>query len=266
MPNPKILIIVPTLNTYKILNKLVKSLINQKYKNWRVVFVDASNDKNHINFLKELSNDDSRFSLEIQNKFDNPGIYGAMNQGLQSASKDEWILFWGSDDFAPNKDTLNNLVKEITFYKDKNPYILIGRARYIDLKSLKLGRRSIFINKKNIVIGSGLFSLYMFLGSSPPHQGTIFSPDSIKAIKIFNTKFKIASDLNFFLNTSLLKGINIPLLDCDIVNIGLGGYSSTYSRKRFIEVFVAYYERFNVLAFIPLSLRYLKRLISVLKK
>lgn len=266
MSNLKILIIVPTLDTYKILDKLVDSLINQKYKNWRVVFVDASKDKNHIDFLKKLTHDDERFSWILQNKIDNPGIYGAMNQGLQSAMEDEWILFWGSDDFAPNQDTFNNLVKEIDFYKDKDPYILIGRARYIDLKNLKLRRRSIFTNKKNIVLGASLFSLYMFLGSSPPHQGTIFSPASVKGLKIYNTKFEVASDLNFFLNTSLLKGINIPLLSSYIVNIGLGGYSSLYCRKRLIEVFFAYYERFHLLAFIPFLFRYFKRIFSAVKK
>ena len=106
----------------------------------------------------------------------------------------------------------------------------------------------------------------MFFGSSPPHQGTIFSPDSIKGLKIYNTKFNIAADLNFFLNVGLNRGINIPLLETNIVNIGLGGYSSLSNRNRFIEVFVAYYERFNILAFIPFLFRYFKRFLSVVKR
>jgi len=113
---------------------------------------------------------------------------------------------------------------------------------------------------------SSLFSLYMFLGSSPPHQGTIFSPNSIKGLRVFNTRFKIAADLDFFLNTSHIKGINIRLLDSDIVNIGQGGYSSLSNRKRFTEVFIAYYKRFSLLAFIPFSLRYFKRLLSAIKR
>ena len=265
MSKPKILIIVPTLDSYETLHILINSLLNQTYKSWRIVFVDASENINHINYLEKIVNDDSRFSWVLQDKVENPGIYGAMNQGLESAKSDEWILFWGSDDFIPDQNTFKNLVKEISFYKDKDPYIIIGRARYIDLKSLKLRRRSIFINKEDIVLTSRLFSLYMFLGSSPPHQGTIFSPKSIKRLKIFNTKFKIAADLNFFLNTSLIKAINIPIISTDIVNIGLGGYSSRSNRKRLKEVLFAYYERFNFLFFIPFTFRYFKRLFTVVK-
>ena len=263
--NLKILLIVPTLNTYKLLDRLINSLINQSYKNWRVVFVDASDDKDHIDFLEKLKNNDSRFLSISQNLNKYQGIYGAMNQGLEIVEPDEWTLFWGSDDFLPCKNTFNNLVKEISSYKDKDPYILIGRARYIDLKSFKPRRKSIFINKKNIVLSSRLFAYYMFLGSSPPHQGTIFSPKSIKVFKFFNTKFNMAADLEFFLKTSLLKNINIPILESEIVNIGLGGYSSISTRKRLCEVFMAYYERFGFLAFIPFTFRYFKRLLSKLK-
>ena len=48
---PKILIIVPTLNSYKILQKLIDSLHNQTYKKWRLIFVDGKSDINHKKWL-----------------------------------------------------------------------------------------------------------------------------------------------------------------------------------------------------------------------
>ena len=38
----------------------------------------------------------------------------------------------------------------------------------------------------------------MFLGNTPPHQATIFSPNALKEKMLFEEKFKIASDLNYF--------------------------------------------------------------------
>ena len=43
------LIIVPTYNSYKKLEQLVKSLKSQIYKNWKVIFIDAPSNDNHKN-------------------------------------------------------------------------------------------------------------------------------------------------------------------------------------------------------------------------
>jgi len=40
-----LLIVVPTLNSYKILPNLVRSLENQSYKNWKLVFIDGNSKK-----------------------------------------------------------------------------------------------------------------------------------------------------------------------------------------------------------------------------
>ena len=52
MIQTKLLLIVPTLNSYPIICRLINSLKIQKYKNWRVVFVDNSNNKCVDNLMK----------------------------------------------------------------------------------------------------------------------------------------------------------------------------------------------------------------------
>ena len=37
------------------------------------------------------------------------GIYGAMNEGFKNVKEDEWLFFWGDDDWVPFPDTLKNL-------------------------------------------------------------------------------------------------------------------------------------------------------------
>ena len=106
----------------------------------------------------------------------------------------------------------------------------------------------------------------LFLGNSPPHQGTIFSPESIIKGEIFNTNYRIAADLKFFLDIKLTEKTNFVLLSDQIVNMGIGGYSSINQNKRLLEVFKAYHSKFKILGFIPFSLRYFRRILSILEK
>ncbi len=259
------LIIVPTLNSYRLLPKLVSSLRSQIYQNWRVLFVDGHSNQNNINYLIKTESEDNRFSWVTQNK-ENPGIYSAMNQGLTFARDNDWILFWGSDDFASSKYTFSRIADLINNLGNKKPYLIFGKTNYFDLIHKKKGRKSIFSNKKNIFINSYQLRNLLFCGCSPPHQGTIFSPESIDNCEIFNTKYKIAADLEYFLNISLKSNINIFLFEESIANIGLGGFSSKSNLKRFKEVINIYIKIFGILSIFPFILRYLKRIFSVLKK
>ena len=42
-------IVVPTLNTYLILPRLIKSLKRQTWTNWNLLFVDGESNKKHLN-------------------------------------------------------------------------------------------------------------------------------------------------------------------------------------------------------------------------
>ena len=259
------LIIVPTLNSYRLLPKLVNSLRIQTYKNWRVLFVDGNSNKENINYLIKTEREDSRFSWITQNK-ESLGIYSAMNQGLNYAKDNEWILFWGSDDWASSKHTFNRIVDLINNLGNKKPYLILGKTNYFDLINKRMGRKSIFSNKKDIFINSYQFRNLLFLGCSPPHQGTIFSPESINSCEIFNTKYKIAADLEYFVKISLKTNIYIYLFEESIANIGLGGFSSKSNFKRLKEVIKIYMKAFGFLSILSFFLRYLKRIFSVLSK
>ena len=90
--------LIPTLNSSDCLPRLISSLKKQTYLNWRVLFVDGESEKNHRHWLIDFCSNEEKFSwIEQNNK---KGIYTAMNYGFQKAKKDEWLFFWGSDDWA----------------------------------------------------------------------------------------------------------------------------------------------------------------------
>ena len=77
-------------------------------------------------------------------------IYGAMNDGFKKACKDEWIFFWGSDDWAYSNKSFENLSNVIVqeTKMNKTPSIIISKAIYINKKGNKNKRISEFNNKK----------------------------------------------------------------------------------------------------------------------
>ena len=41
------------------------------------------------------------------------GIYGAQNLGFKFCNNNEWILFWGADDYASNSKVISNIRRTI---------------------------------------------------------------------------------------------------------------------------------------------------------
>ena len=104
----KILIVVPTLNSYSLLKNLIFSLNEQTFKSWRVVFIEGDSNTEHRKWINNFCQNNQKFSIIYQTK-KYKGIFGAMNQGLFEAKSDEWLLFLGSDDWIIRNDSLHNL-------------------------------------------------------------------------------------------------------------------------------------------------------------
>ena len=264
MADINLAIIVPTLNSYKVLGKLVDSLVSQNQKKWRVIFVDGKSSVDHINYLDRLSLNDSRFTW-FQQEDSYEGIYGAMNQGIKYVEKNEWVVFWGSDDWAFDVNSLESIIYEINRFKKSKPYLIVAKGIYVDLKNYKLKRKSIFVDLQNKVLSSAKFRYQMFLGNTPPHQTTIFSPRAIKDKIKYRTNFKIAADLDYFLKVSRFRDISICLMNHEIVKIGMGGFSSLSFKARLKEVYKCYQDAFGFFAFVPFLCRYVRRILTVLQ-
>ena len=265
MKEINLLIIVPTLNSYKLLNELIKSLKKQTFKNWKLLFIDGGSDFKHIEFLKENSNKDKRISW-VKQKKEYKGIYGAMNQGILYSRKNDWVLFWGSDDKAASKNSLHWICETIKKKNKSKPYLLVSNGRYFNNDTFITSRDSFFLNNKiTKIINNKYFAFLLFVGYSPPHQGTIFSPEALLDKKIFDENYDIAADIKYFLRLSSKKEAKICCLNKITVLIGNGGFSSIYPRRKIQQVLKAYYLRFGFLSLIPFLLRYFRKLMTLFK-
>ena len=254
----KILFVVPTLDSYHLLQDLVSSLESQISHSWRVLFVDGPSSTDHRAWLSNLCTRDSRFSW-VEQLPSEKKIFGAMNQGFSNALDDEWILFWGSDDLAFS-DSIVNYLLNIIETCDSELDLVIGRGQYIQSNG-HAGRLSRFLYDGQL--NSYFFRLLLFLGASPPHQATLFSPRSRAKINRYSDRFLLASDLDYFLRISKFNSLRVKIVPKVIVYMSDSGVSGQYHSRRFNEVFRAYLESFGLLFFVPFLLRYFHRVFSI---
>ena len=249
-----ILIIVPTKNSYKTVKKLVSSLNQQTDQYWRVIFIDYKSDKFFKNYLKNLCQFNKKFSIIEQ--ISDTGIYGAMNIGFELIQINEWILFWGSDDYAFNNKSIENIRKEIKTYNSQD--LIIFQGRFVNHSTGISNSSNHFSSLNTQNINAYKYKNILFKGFRQPHQGTLINPrNNLKSLK-YNTKFTLAADLNFYLDCTKIKNLKVRIVRKNIVNIGEGGISRRKNIVRFKEVINIYFKYFKFLFFVPFVLRYIK--------
>ena len=248
-----LVIVVPTRNSGSIIHNLVNSLESQVYRNWRVIFVDASTSSSEISHLKSLVATDPRFSLVFQPS-DSNGIYAAMNIGFKHVMHDEWVLFWGSDDWAASPFSLDNLmsIPKLSSYD-----LVVCRGQYIspfDNGSFAKKRMTSFFYFLT-------YRLSLFLGSTPPHQCTLISPSVHNRLNSYSTEYSLAADLYYFLSLPSLLDISVKISPDLLVFISTGGASDTYHSLRISEVAKIYRSFYGFLFPISFVCRYVQRLL-----
>ena len=123
LQNELVSIITPSYNTEKFIDKTIKSVLNQTYKNWEMIIVDDCSNDNTDNIVANFN--DSRIKYIKNNK--NSGAAVSRNRALKEA-KGKWIAFLDSDDlWMPNK-----LEKQINFMKNNGYSFSYSRYREID--------------------------------------------------------------------------------------------------------------------------------------
>jgi len=162
---PLVSIITVVLNGAKTLEKAIKSVIHQKFKNYEYIIVDGNSVDGSIEIIKKY---ESKLACWISEP--DKGIYDAMNKAVP-LSRGKWIYFLGADDhllegFATAVDYLKN---EKTLYYGNVYRPIINR------------------------IYDGKFSAYKLACRNICHQG-IFYPRHIWEKYSYNLKYPILAD------------------------------------------------------------------------
>lgn len=104
-------IIVPIYNTSLYISDLIKSVQEQKYKNYELILIDDGSIDNSKEICEKYLEKDKRISLFIKK---NEGVSKARNFGLSKANG-KYIYFVDSDDIL-NEDCILSFIKEAENY------------------------------------------------------------------------------------------------------------------------------------------------------
>lgn len=123
-------VIVPVYNTGKTLNKCLKSIVNQTYKDFEIILVnDCSTDKKTKQLISDWVKSDSR--IVLIDKIVNEGVDKARYDAIQVV-KGDFLTFVDSDDWI-EKDALQSL---LSISKQTGAEVVIGKMRKIYWKGL----------------------------------------------------------------------------------------------------------------------------------
>lgn len=256
-------IVVPTLNSYVLLPRLLESLQQQSWPHWRLLFIDGPSGRKHREWLQKCCEREPRCRWVIQDA-SNPGIFGAMNQGFAKAAPDDWLLFWGSDDLAGDTSVLGQIAAHLKCAASHgNPLdLLICRGRYFDATTGALARPTVFQSAGTL--NAATYRSALLFGSTPPHQATLFGPGARKRLSCYASGFRLSADLDYFLQLSRSSDLVVQCLDLELVHIASGGISGQQTQRRLQEVRRAYHRAFGWRWWFPFIARYIRRFSSLL--
>lgn len=257
-----LLIVVPTLNSFALLPRLLHSLQGQNWFHWQLLFIDGLSGSQHRKWLDQCCANDTRCRWVQQNPAEG-GIFGAMNKGFELADPHDWLLFWGSDDWAAGPMVLAELVSalERSLSKGTTPDLLVCKGRYAVASSGLLSRSTEFQSAG--VLSTDAYRRALWLGSTPPHQATLFGPDARRRIPRYARGFRLSGDLDYFLQLSCHPNLRVQCLDLELVHMADSGVSGQQTRRRLLEVAWAYRRAFAWRWWFPFVARYIRRLVSL---
>ena len=236
-------VIVVSLNTKDDFIKTINSIISQT-KKVEIIVVDGYSKDGTVEEIKKISKSLNKIIIEKDE-----GIYFAMNKGIRMASN-EWIYFLNSGDIFFENTTVENIMNILI--QNKKADVVIGNS---------------LVKKKNYLVKSPRTKMNNnTVNSCFSHQSTFVKKDLLKQYS-FNTKFKYASDFDFYLK---LFKLNKKFLYIDqFISINkYGGISDINRIKVYLEfkniIFMRNNNFFNIFKINSLIfMNFLKKIIKL---
>ncbi len=201
---PKITIITSVLNDEKGIEKTIKSVINQKYKNLEYIVIDGGSKDKTIKIIKKYKKFITKFISEKDE-----GIYYGFNRGLSLATGDLIGIINSNDIYT--KNAFNLLIK---YYKNfKNADFFFGAVK----------------KHYGILHGYKPWKIHFSWSFYSSHStGFFIKKHAAKTLGKYNTKYKISSDYDYFYRMIVkhkFKGVGSKQNELFGV-FARGGYSS----------------------------------------
>lgn len=128
----KVSVIIPVYNSEKYVEKCIRSVMNQTYRDLEIIIVNDGSTDRSGEILEGLSAEDVRIHLLHQ---ENSGVAAARNRGLEEATG-KYLTFIDGDDYIA-KDYIESLYNAAV---EKRAEIVICGLTYVDENGDNLGK------------------------------------------------------------------------------------------------------------------------------
>ena len=189
MKSPLVSIIMNCYNGDKFLEKSLKSIINQTYKKWELIFWDNNSNDNSKRVFKKFK--DKRFKYYNSKKVLN--LYHARNLAIKHA-KGKYICFLDVDDLWVKK----KLESQIKFFSKYSDYKILYSNFYV--KDENKGK--IYIKFKEGTLLKGFITKDLIENYKVGILTVIVSKEIFNYLK-FKNYYNIIGDFDFIIRASL---------------------------------------------------------------
>ena len=207
----KVTVIIPTYNREATLERAIKSVLGQTYKNIELLIIDDGSTDNTIKLINNY-----RDKLIYYSKL-HGGVSAARNFGLEK-STGTWVAFLDSDDYwLPEK------IERQMQYLQANPKMLICQTEE------KWIRNNVLVNpkKKHKKYAGRIFKRCLPLCIISP-SAVIIHQKVFNDVGVFDESFPVCEDYDLWLRIALKYTIGlIP----EKMIVKTGGHSDQLSRK-----------------------------------
>lgn len=211
-------IITVNLNNYEGLERTIKSVEAQTYKDFEWIVVDGGSTDGSRELIEEHASRIAKWVSEPDN-----GIYNAMNKGTRMSTGD-YLLFLNSGDSLAANDVLGITAESINNDAPKKD-IYIGRENLVDKQGKILGIKQVLEE------GLTMYGIYL---NTIPHQASFIHRDLLFHTP-YDESLKIVADNKFFLESIVIRNASVGFLEKTISNFDCTGISRNSEKERAIE-------------------------------
>lgn len=190
MENIKISVITVCKNAQDCIEKTIRSVLNQEYKDVEYIILDGNSSDNTIDIINKY-NKNNRIKFVSEEDL---GLYYAMNKGIDLCSGSYVIYMNSGDCFFDNK-----VLKEINF--DGKPDVIYGNV-------VRHYENNIVYEKY-----AGRYTLFpmILMGRMPSHQSILMKRELLKKYR-FDESYRICADYDLLVRCIRAKK-NIQYID-----------------------------------------------------
>lgn len=214
----KLSIITINRNNAAGLDKTIKSVASQTFKEFEYIVIDGASTDGSVDVIK---NYELQFTHLHWISEPDTGIYNAMNKGIRMATGD-YCQFLNSGDSLASADTTEKMVESLR--QKEYPDILYGNMR----KEMPNGKDII-----DVCSASDDITLRMFYIGCLNHGPAYIRRRLFETYGFYDESLKICSDWKFYVQSIVLGTAKVRYTDILVTLFDMGGISET--RKDILE-------------------------------